>query len=191
MKHSRIVFLPFLTLLLLGAGCQEVKQDVKQVGKDVKEVAKDTSSLAQKALNKGDELADLAKDAAKTAKTASEKVAGVLGDLESPLLTLEDFTGGESTGTVGRKMVDDVFTLALFADVPSPETGKHYEAWLVRPSDGYFVNIGTLETEVTGHYFLTYTSATNYMDYKKVKVTRETDGGDEFAEETILTGEFE
>lgn len=186
MLSSVLVF----SLLLLGAGCQDVKKDVKQVGKDVKEVAKDTSSLAQKALNKGEELTTLAKDAAKTAKTAAEKVTSVLGDVESPLLTLDDFTGGESSGTVGRKTVDGVFTLALFADVPAPATGKHYEAWLVRPSDGYFVNMGALETEVTGHFYLTYTSATNYMDYNKVKVTLETDGGDEFAEETILTGEF-
>lgn len=177
-------------LVLLGAGCQQTAKDLKQTGKELKDVGKEASQVAKDVIDLGKQYGKDVKEAADKAITAAEKVKNVLGD-DSPLLVLKDVSGGTGEATVGRKMINTVFTLALFATIPDPDAGKHYEAWIVRTSDGEFVNIGTLSKDVTGNYYLSYTSGTNYLDYNRVKVTKEPDENNtEFAEEEILRGDF-
>lgn len=189
-KHFISVSFFVAALALVGAGCQQTVKDAKQTGKALKDVGQEAAQVAKDVVDLGKQYGKDVKKAADKTGTAAEKVKEVFGN-DSPLLVLKDVSGGAGEATVGRKMINDVFTLAIFATLSDPGNDHHYEAWIVRPSDGDYVNVGTFLKDATGNYYLSHTSGTNRMEYSRVKVTKEpNEGNTEFAEEEILRGDF-
>jgi hypothetical protein len=92
---------------------------------------------------------------------------------------LKDAVGGDASGIVTRKVQEDETQLMILADLPDPETGKIYNAMIIK--DDETKDIGFLQI-AKGGYLLEYQSGQDLSDYKKVEVKLD--------ETTVLEGEF-
>lgn len=121
--------------------------------------------------------------------SVEEKIEGVF-NIEIPedaeKAQLEDVTGGDASGIATRSYEDGRFTHVVLADLPDPEVGSFYEAWLVRGNN--FVSTGKLRI-AKGGYLLEFESGVDYSDFDEVVVTLET-VEDRNPEQYILEGSF-
>jgi len=105
---------------------------------------------------------------------------------------LKDVTGGSASGIVTKDFKDGEFTSSVIADLPDPESGHFYEAWLSKgekgSSDYSLISLGTFNN-AKGGYLLDYNSKTDYSDYDSVMITSETKL-DKNPESTVLEGNF-
>jgi hypothetical protein len=105
---------------------------------------------------------------------------------------LTDVTGGNASAIATRKYEDGTFTFSVLADLPDPESGKFYEAWLVKGEEGdedYDILPAGKLSVAKGGWTLTYTSKTDYSDHNRVLVSEE-EVNDGVPETHILEGSF-
>lgn len=79
------------------------------------------------------------------------------------------------------------FELTVLADLPDPESGKFYQAWL-NTGDGQMLSLGKL-TMAKGGWLVNYHSKTDQSEYNEVIVTLESTL-DNTPEERVLSGSF-
>lgn len=105
---------------------------------------------------------------------------------------LKDQTGGSSTAIATKDFTGGKFTSSVIADLPAPEVGGFYQAWLVKgesgSSDYSAVSLGKLRS-AKGGYLLDFSGAKDYPDYNKVQVTLEKNS-DNTPEKVVLEGNF-
>lgn len=99
---------------------------------------------------------------------------------------LHDTTGRGYGAVATRESKAGEFSLTILADLPDPEDGRFYQAWLTK--DGDSVSLGQLRI-AKGGYLIDYTSATDLSSYKVVTVSLER-VFDNKIEEVILQGSF-
>lgn len=111
-------------------------------------------------------------------------------DMERADLT--DVSGGTGSGIATRKYESGLFSHAILADLPDPESGSFYEGWLVRgkekDADYAYISTGKMRL-AKGGYLLEFESSRDYSDYKTVGVTLEK-VNDGKPETHILEGSF-
>ena len=103
---------------------------------------------------------------------------------------LKDVSGGQSSAIATRKFENGKFTASVLADLPDPEAGTFYQAWLVKTENGNdsFVLLGSLEL-AKGGWMLNYQGSNDLTGYPKVLVTSEKTR-DNNPETHILEGSF-
>jgi hypothetical protein len=105
---------------------------------------------------------------------------------------LRDANDGDGSAIATRKMENNTFTHSVLADLPDPETGKFYQAWLVRgeeaDEDYSIVLTGRMQV-AKGGWVLEYSTTQNLEDHNRVLVTLES-VNDQKAEDVVLEGEF-
>jgi hypothetical protein len=105
---------------------------------------------------------------------------------------LKDVTGGNASGIVTKDYKNGEFTSSVIADLPAPEAGHFYEAWLSKgekgSSDYSIISLGTFNS-AKGGYLLDFSSKTDYSSYDNAMVTSETKL-DNTPETIILQGSF-
>lgn len=99
---------------------------------------------------------------------------------------LKDVSGGNASGIVTRDFKNGKFESSVIADLPAPQSGEFYQAWLEK--DGGTVLMGRL-TSVKGGYMLDYNSKTDLTDHNKVKISLEKKS-DKTPEKTVLEASF-
>lgn len=89
---------------------------------------------------------------------------------------LKDVRGGDASALATRKYADGRFTHIVMADLPDPEAGSYYQAWLVKGNEGEpdysLVSTGRLRI-AKGGWLLEYNSVKDYSDHPKVIVSLE------------------
>lgn len=116
------------------------------------------------------------------------KMLGVTLPDDVEKISLNDVTGGASTGIATRKAEANKFVHSVLAALPDPEKGYWYEGWLVREDPFAVMYTGRL-TMAKGGWVLDYTSGQNLSDYPKVVVTKEK-VNDQRPEAHVLEGSF-
>lgn len=105
---------------------------------------------------------------------------------------LKDVRGGDASALATRKYADGKFTHVVMADLPDPEAGSYYQAWLVKGNEGEagysLVSTGRLRV-AKGGWLLEYNSVKDYSDHSKVIVSQET-VSDAKIETRVLEGNF-
>jgi len=105
---------------------------------------------------------------------------------------LKDVAGGNASGIATKDYKDGEFTSSVIADLPTPEAGHFYEAWLSigdkGSTDYSIISLGTFNN-AKGGYLLDYKSKTDYSSYTNVMVTSETKL-DSNPETVVLQGSF-
>jgi len=99
---------------------------------------------------------------------------------------LKDVSEIGATGIASRKYENGKFEMTLLADLPDEESGKRYQAWLMK--DDEKVSLGTFRI-AKGGYVLEFTSSKDYSDYNQVAVSLESKVDMEL-EMTVLEGSF-
>lgn len=83
-------------------------------------------------------------------------------------IEMEDATGGDASGIAVRKYEKNVFDASILADLPEPEKGKIYYAWISKGEEGKEgferVLLGSLQI-AKGGWSLEYTGSKDYSDY--------------------------
>jgi hypothetical protein len=106
---------------------------------------------------------------------------------------LTDVAGGDGYALATRRFEDGAFAHSILADLPDPETGRTYQAWLVRGDEGdddyNIVATGGMRV-AKGGWVLEYQTTRNLEDHNRVLVTSERIG-EQRAENIVLEGEFE
>jgi len=103
--------------------------------------------------------------------------------------TLEDVSGGDSSGVVQAIFEDGTYSMrAAFADLPAPEGTDFYEGWIVRKGED-FDTISTGEAVlVDGEYVNTYEADQDLTDHSFYVLTIEPDDGDPAPADHVLEG---
>ena len=105
---------------------------------------------------------------------------------------LKDVSGGNASAIATRKYANGKFTHVVMADLPDPETGSYYQAWLVKGNEGEadysLVSTGRLRI-AKGGWLLEYNSSKDYTDHPKVVVSLEK-VTDAKIETKVLEGNF-
>jgi hypothetical protein len=102
-------------------------------------------------------------------------------------IELKDVSGGNSFAVATRKFENQTFDVTVLADLPDPEAGSFYEAWIQK--DNINVPLGKLSV-AKGGYLVNFTSSKDYSDYNKFIVTIEKK--DDLTPETyVLEGSFQ
>ena len=99
---------------------------------------------------------------------------------------LKDLTGKGVSALATKKFANKKFESMVLADLPDPDSGKFYQAWLVK--DTNYVSMGKMRV-AKGGWISEFQSSTDYSSYKKVVVSLETKF-DQTPEEIILEGTF-
>lgn len=100
---------------------------------------------------------------------------------------LKPLTLSSSFAAATREYVNGQFSLAILADLPDPETGKLYQAWLT-VGDGQQLSLGKLH-EAKGGWLLEFSSSIDYSKHNDVAITLESTL-DNTPEEVVLRGSF-
>lgn len=124
-----------------------------------------------------------------TTSSVKSKIEGLFNyvipdDLDS--IELKDVTGGTSRGIAARKFENGTFTQTILADLPDLTSNEFYEGWIF--SGEKYVSMGKLKV-AKGGFLVDFISNTNYLDYKKVIVTKEKINDNKF-KALILEGSF-
>lgn len=104
---------------------------------------------------------------------------------------LRDVTGGGSSAIATRKFESGKFTSNFLADLPDPDSGDFYQAWLIKSEEGkedLVVSLGSLQLS-KGGWMLNYSGSKDLSDYSKVLVTSEKTR-DNTPETKLLEGSF-
>lgn len=100
---------------------------------------------------------------------------------------------GDGFAIATRRTENGNFIHNILADLPDPETGRVYQAWLVRGEEGdedyNIVATGRMRI-AKGGWVLEYQTTRDLEDHNKVLVTSER-SGEQRAENVVLEGEFE
>ncbi len=107
--------------------------------------------------------------------------------IEINLKAVNSYTG---TASATRSYLDGKFLHTVILKSPDPATGKFFEGWLVKGFS--FFSTGKM-TKNSDTYTLTYESAKDSRDYKRVVITEETSaqGLDNKPETHVFEGDFE
>jgi len=100
---------------------------------------------------------------------------------------LKPLTLGSSFAATTREYVNGQFTLTILADLPDPEPGQFYQAWIT-VGDSQKLSLGQLR-EAKGGWLLEYQSNIDYTKNNEVEVTLESKL-DATPEEVLLRGSF-
>jgi hypothetical protein len=105
---------------------------------------------------------------------------------------LKDALGGSSSGIVTKEYANGKYSSAVLVDLPSPEKGTIYQAWLEKGEKGnkdyQLVSLGKLNV-AKGGWMLNFQSKTNYSSFNKVLVSQEK-SFDKTPEKIVLQGSF-
>lgn len=105
---------------------------------------------------------------------------------------LKDVRGGTGSGIATRKYENNTFTHSILSDLPDPEQGLFYEAWLIRGEEGSenysLVSTGKLRL-AKGGWTLDFQGTNDLTDHSKVIVSLEKIS-DKTIETKILEGSF-
>jgi hypothetical protein len=89
---------------------------------------------------------------------------------------LRDVSGGNGSGMATAKFEAGVFSSTVLADLPAPDGGKFYQAWLIGgkagDNDYSIISLGVLRA-AKGGYLVDFQSKTDYSGYKNVVVSLE------------------
>lgn len=121
-----------------------------------------------------------------TEKKIEEKFNTEIPD-DAEKAELKDVSEGDGSAIATRKVTDNKTEIAVLADLPDPETGKFYEAWLVKDSVAG-IKLGGLRV-AKGGWVIEKTSTNDVGDYKTVVVSLE-EKRDNTLEKPILKGDF-
>jgi len=90
---------------------------------------------------------------------------------------LADVTGGSSYGLIHTQFQANKFELAgLIGDLPELTNGGHYNAWLVRRSDGLkVIDLGAVEVKESMINY-TYSSGMDLSEYDFFVITEQSEG---------------
>lgn len=100
---------------------------------------------------------------------------------------LKDAHGTGFSGIATREFKNGVYSITVLADLPDPDTGMFYQAWL---SDGSGTSrlLGTLRM-AKGGYLLDYTTSQDLRPLSSVAISLETKN-DAKVEEVVLQGSY-
>lgn len=105
---------------------------------------------------------------------------------------LRDVSGGDSSAIATKDYSENKFSSTLLADLPDPDDGYFYQAWISKGeegSEGYqILSLGKLYV-AKGGWMLDYSSIKDYSDFEKVVITREK-VFDSTPEVKVLEGSF-
>jgi hypothetical protein len=105
---------------------------------------------------------------------------------------LRDVAGGDAYGLATRTMENKTFVHNILADLPDPETGRVYQAWLARGEEGEedydLVATGRMRI-AKGGWVLEYRTSRNLEDYNRVLISSER-AGEQSGENLVLEGSF-
>ncbi len=105
---------------------------------------------------------------------------------------LKDVSGGNGSGLATRKFENNTFTHSVLVDLPDPQQGSFYEAWLVRDEEGSddFSVISTGKLRLAkGGWTLDFQGANDLSDHSKAVVSLEKTF-DKTLESKVLEGSF-
>jgi len=112
----------------------------------------------------------------------------IMDDPDSLSGTLDDVTGGNSSGTAYVLRRDGKLWHTVTANLPDPTEGNVYEGWLVNKTPSLmFFSTGVLEKQADGTYTLSFMSDKLFEGYNFVVITEET-VVDPTPEEHIIEG---
>lgn len=97
-----------------------------------------------------------------------------MNDNTSLRASLEDVSGGESTGVAYVLRKNGSLYHAVEAMLPMPEEGMVYEGWLVNPTTDDYFSTGVMQESDSGKYTLSYMSQRDSEGYDFVVITLET-----------------
>ena len=99
----------------------------------------------------------------------------IMDDPDSLSSTLEDVTGGNSSGTAYVLRRDGKLWHTVTANLPDPSGGNVYEGWLVNKTPSLmFFSTGVMEKQADGTYTLSFMADKLYERYNFVVITVET-----------------
>jgi hypothetical protein len=105
---------------------------------------------------------------------------------------LKDVSGGSGSGIATRKFENNIFKHSVLVDLPNPEQGSFYEAWLIKGEEGSgdFSAISTGKLRLAkGGWTLDFQGANDLSDHSKVVVSLEKTF-DKTIESKVLEGSF-
>lgn len=89
---------------------------------------------------------------------------------------LKDVSGGSASGIATRDFENGKFTHMVLADLPAPEVGSYYQAWLQKGDEGdedfSLVSTGRMVL-VKGGYLIEFESNKDLQSYDKVVISQE------------------
>jgi hypothetical protein len=103
------------------------------------------------------------------------------------LKSLQDF----GLGVASRSYNGKTYFYSISTQLPDPQYGQHYEAWLVRTKPGLeFFSIGLL-VKKNGNFVVEYKKNENFNEFKQVLITQEKDNNSTAPDKRILQGFFD
>jgi len=105
---------------------------------------------------------------------------------------LKDVVGGTGSAVATRKFENNTFTHSVLADLPDPESGKFYQAWLVKGNLGEegYAQVSTGRVVMgKGGWKVDYKSQADLSENNKVVISLET-RDDNTIETKVLEGSF-
>lgn len=83
---------------------------------------------------------------------------------------LQDVSGGDASAVATRKFENNIFEFSILADLPDPQSGSFYSAWLGNNNDYHY--LGRLSI-AKGGYSLEYTVDHDHSEFNQVIVSQE------------------
>jgi hypothetical protein len=125
-----------------------------------------------------------------------ERVNNKFGNLDIPddadRAELDDVSGKGGIGISTRRFMNGKLEMTVLADLPEPESGYFYQAWLVKgefeEEDAEYLSLSKMRI-AKGGFVSEFVSLEELSDYKGVVVTLEKNF-DQKPEELILKGSF-
>jgi len=106
---------------------------------------------------------------------------------------LSDVSGGDKTGIAYRRISQDLFQVAVVADLPDPPARSFYQAWLAQgsPKDANYTvfSLGEMKRDESGKWFVELQSNQNRGNLWQVHITEEK-AADDSPEKYILSGKL-
>lgn len=101
---------------------------------------------------------------------------------------LKDLTGGDSSGLAVKEKEDNLVKVSILADLPDPEEGYYYQAWVVKDVEGKEekVSLGKL-TIAKGGFSLEYQTKADLDSFNKIVISLEKTV-DDIEEKRVLEG---
>ncbi len=112
---------------------------------------------------------------------------------DAPKAELKATDGGDASGIATHAYKDGNYKLTVLADLPEPDKGTAYQAWIVKGEEGKddynLISAGRLTTG-KGGYMLDYQSKKDYTDHNKIVISEEKAQTNKIGDAKVLEGNF-
>lgn len=125
-------------------------------------------------LNQGENMSEVSQPTQMSAKDM-EMISSLENNANTLSTSLEDVSGGNSSGTAYTLRTQDKLWQKVTANLPEPDGNNVYEGWLVKKTPSLtFFSTGVMEKQSDGTYLINFMSEKLYEGYDFVVITLET-----------------